>query len=260
MSELYLGTIGWSYNFWLGKFYPTKTAPKDYLHYYATHFSTVEVDSSFYRIPTQQMVQNWKAQVPEGFKFSLKFPQLITHIKMLKGTDAETDVFLERVKLLGEKLGALLLQFPPSFAASHFADLEAYLSKLPKTLRYVVEVRHKSWLNKDFYDLLRRLGVALAWADSPLMRETREVTADFLYMRWEGDRAAVNGTLGKVEVDRASDLQTWAATLKPYLPKTPMFGYFAKYYSGYPPSDIELFSKLVPTKPLGRTPSLASFN
>jgi uncharacterized protein YecE (DUF72 family) len=238
MQNLYLGTIGWSYNFWRGKFYPNKAAPKDYLTHYATQFNTVEVDSTFYRIPTQSTVANWKKQTPEGFSFSLKFPQMITHVKMLKGIQYDTDVFLERVSLLGEKLGALLLQFPPNFSAEHFPDLEAFLQKLPKGNRYVVEIRNKSWLNKEFYSILKANNVALAWADSPLMAEISEVTADFLYVRWEGDRKKVNGTLGKIEADRTEDLKLASEKIKPFLGKMRFFGYFAKYYSGYPPSDI----------------------
>lgn len=239
MQNLYLGTIGWSYNFWKGKFYPNKTVPKDYLAYYATQFNTVEVDSTFYRIPTQPTVANWKQQTPENFLFSLKFPQLITHIKMLKDCQYETNVFLDRVNLLGEKLGALLLQFPPNFGVEHLPDLEDFLQKLPKQHRYVVEVRNRSWLNQEFYSLLRANKVALAWADSPLMAEISEVTSDFLYVRWEGDRKKVNGTLGKIEADRAGDLKLEAEKIKPFMERqTPVFGYFAKYYSGYPPSDI----------------------
>jgi uncharacterized protein YecE (DUF72 family) len=225
MQNLYLGTIGWSYNFWKGKFYPNKTASKDFLAYYSLQFNTVEVDSTFYRIPTQSTVANWKQQTPEGFLFSLKFPQLITHIKMLKDSQYETDVFLERVSLLGEKLGALLLQLPPNFGVEHVPDLETYLQKLPMGHRYVVEVRNKSWLNKEFYSLLRANHVALAWAYSPLMAEISEVTSDFLYVRWEGDRKRVNGTLGKIEADRTADLRLAAEKIKPYLGKTTVFGY-----------------------------------
>ena len=184
MQNLYLGTIGWSYNFWKGTFYPKKTASKDYLAYYATQFNTVEVDSTFYRIPTQSTVTNWKQQTPEGFIFSLKFPQMITHIKMLRDCEYETGVFLDRVSLLGEKLGALLLQFPPNFGVEHLPDLEDFLRKLPDQHRYVVEVRNKSWLNQEFFSLLKVNKVALAWADSSLMAPISEVTSDFLYVRW----------------------------------------------------------------------------
>jgi uncharacterized protein YecE (DUF72 family) len=240
MPSLRLGTIGWSYNFWKGPFYPKKTASKGFLAYYSKQFNTVEVDSTFYRIPTQSTVENWRMQVPEGFLFSLKFPQLITHIKALKDCQSETDAFLARIGSLGEKLGPLLLQFPPNFNATHMPDLVKYLQKLPKQHRYVVEVRNKSWLNQDLYSLLRDNKVALAWAETPLMAQNMEVTADFLYMRWEGDRKAVNGTLGKIEADRKADLQMWAGRLKPFLDRgVEVFGYFGKYYSGLPTSDIQ---------------------
>ncbi len=238
MQNLHLGTIGWSYNFWKGVFYPKKTASKDYLAYYASQFNTVEVDSTFYRIPAKTTVTNWKQRTPENFQFSLKFPQLITHIKMLKDCQYETDVFLETVVLLGEKLGDLLLQFPPNFGVDHLSDLEVYLQKLPKVHRYVIEVRNKSWLTPKFYSLLKDNKVALAWADSPLIAQIGEVTADFLYIRWEGDRKRVNGTLGKTEVDRSGDIKVEAEKLTPFLGKMDVFGYFAKYYSGNPPSDI----------------------
>jgi uncharacterized protein YecE (DUF72 family) len=250
MQNLHLGTIGFSYNFWKGKFYPNKTTPKDYLAYYASQFNTVEVDSTFYRIPTSQTVTNWKNQVPESFLFSFKFPQVITHVKMLKDCQYETEVFLDRVKLLGEKVGALLLQFPPNFGVEHLPDLEDFLQKLPKPHRYVVEVRNKSWLNQTFYSILKDDNIALVWADSPLMAEITELTADFLYVRWEGDRKKVNGTLGKTEADRTGDMKLEAEKIKPFLDKQKtVFGYFGKYYSGYPPSDITVLSNFLTPHP-----------
>jgi uncharacterized protein YecE (DUF72 family) len=246
MQNLHLGTIGWSYNFWKGNFYPNKTISKDYLAYYASQFNTVEVDSTFYRIPTAQTVTNWKQQTPNGFVFSLKFPQVITHVKMLKDCQNETAAFLDRAKLLGEKLGPLLLQFPPNFTAQHLPDLEAFLHELPKQQRYVVEVRNKTWLNPDLYSLLRDNNVALAWADSPLMSQVSELTSDFLYVRWEGDRKKVQGTLGKIEVDKKNDLKLWTDKIKPFPERhTEVYGYFGKYYSGYPPSDIAYLQSLL---------------
>ena len=140
--------------------------------------------------------------------------------------------------MLGDKLGVLLLQFPPNFDFEHLPDLEAYLDKLPKDQRFVVEVRNKSWLNHTFYSLLKANGVALARADNPLMIETNVVTTGFLYFRWEGDRKKVNGTLGKIEIDRLNDLKEEAEKIKSFLGKIDVFGYFGKYYSGYPPSDV----------------------
>ena len=246
MRNLRLGTIGWSYNFWKGSFYPIKTASKDFLAYYATRFDTVEVDSTFYRIPTRQAITNWKNQTPQSFTFSLKFPGVITHVKMLKDCQTETGLFLERTRLLGEKLGPLLLQFPPSFGVEHFPDLAGFLQKLPKLNRYVVEIRDKAWLNTDFYSLLRANNAALAWVDSPNMPQTNEVTSDFLYVRWEGNRKKVKGTLGEIEADTRDSLRDWAGKIKPFLSRQMhLYGYFGKYYSGYPPSDINFLSNLL---------------
>jgi uncharacterized protein YecE (DUF72 family) len=250
MENLYLGTIGWSYNFWKGKFYPNKTASKDYLAYYATQFNSVEVDSTFYRYPTKKTVENWKQQTPENFRFSLKFPQIITHVKKLKDCQFETGVFLDRISLLGEKLGVLLLQFPPDFGVERLPDLESFLQKLPSQHIYAVEIRNKSWLNKTFFSVLQKSKIALAWADSYLMAPINEVTSNFLYFRWEGDRKKVNGTLGRIEAERGEDLKLEAEKIKPLLGKMEVFGYFGKYYSGYPPSDVaKMLSNLSATQP-----------
>jgi uncharacterized protein YecE (DUF72 family) len=246
MHNLHLGTIGWSYSFWKGKFYPNKTASKDFLSYYATKYDTVEVDSTFYRIPTEQAITNWKKQTPENFKFSLKFPNIITHVKMLKNCERETTIFLERTKLLGEKLGPLLLQFPPIFGVERLPDLTNFIHNLPKSHRYVVEVRDKGFLTQGFYSLLKANNIALAWVDSPFMPQISEVTSDFLYARLEGDRSKVKGTLGEIEVDSIEGLKMWAEKIKPFLArKVEVYGYFGKYYSGFPPSDINALLNLL---------------
>lgn len=245
--SLHLGTIGWSYTFWKGSFYPAKTASKVFLAYYSSRFDTVEVDSTFYRFPSQSAVENWGWQVPEGFLFALKFPQIITHIKALKNCESDTAVFLSRAELLGDKLGPMLLQFPPNFAVSHFSDLADFLKALPKKHRYAVEVRNKSWLTAEFYALLHENKVALAITEKPLSSPF-EVTADFLYMRWEGNRKTVNGLKGEIEVNQTADLQAWAEKLKPYLDRgVEVFGYFGKYYSGLPPSDVKALKGFLTT-------------
>ena len=123
---------------------------KDFLAFYSSRFDTVEVDNTFYRIPPSQVVTNWKNQTPDGFLFSLKFPRVITHIKMLKDCKIETQLFLERANLLGQKLGPLLLQFPPNFGVEHLPDLADFLTELPEPNRYVVEVRNEGFSTKSF--------------------------------------------------------------------------------------------------------------
>jgi uncharacterized protein YecE (DUF72 family) len=247
--RLHVGTMGWSYGFWKGSFYPEDLASKEFLAYYAKHFGTVEVDSTFYRIPRRQSVLDWKAQTPEDFVFSLKFPQVVTHVKMLKDCEEETSVFLEHVALLKEKLGVLLLQFPYNFGTERVPLLREFLQTLPKTHRYAVEVRNRKLLNHDFYSVLRDHNVVLAWADSPFMSQISELTSDFIYVRWVGDRRRVKGTLGKVEVDRTERINAWADKLKPFLQEeTEVFGYFSKYYSGLSPSDAKELLELIGTE------------
>jgi uncharacterized protein YecE (DUF72 family) len=239
-ANLHVGTMGWSYSFWKGTFYTEDAASQDFLSFYANRFNSVEADSTFYRIPRTETITDWKQQTPDKFYFSLKFPQKITHIKMLQDCQEETRVFLERATLLGDKLGALLLQFPAVFRQQHLPLLRTYLMSLPEGLRYVVEVRNKSLLNDELYALLRENHVALAWVDAAKMPLTDKVTSDFLYIRWEGDRKTVIGTLGKREADRKSQIQQWAEKLKtPLKQGMQVFGYFSKYYSGFPPSDVE---------------------
>jgi uncharacterized protein YecE (DUF72 family) len=230
--------MGWSYSFWKGSFYPKDVTAKDFLAFYARRLNSVEVDSTFYRIPRVETVEEWRSQTPEDFVFSLKFPQVITHVKMLKDCQVETKVFLDRVSLLGEKLGVLLLQFSPMFRQQHLPLLRDYLKTLPESHRYAVEVRNKSLLNDEVYALLRERRVALVWVDASKMPLMSEVTADFVYVRWEGDRKTVTGTLGNVEIDRKESLRAWAGKLKPLLDGgMEVFGYFSKYYSGFPTGD-----------------------
>jgi len=242
MSRLHVGTIGWSYDFWKGGFYPEALPSDQLLTFYSTKFNTVEIDNTFYRIPREKTVLEWKEKTPAGFVFSLKFPRIITHIKMLTDCQEETAIFLERVQLLEEKLGVLLLQFPSLFQAKSLALLREYLSGLPKTFRYAVEVRNKQLIGDELFSLLRENNVAFVWVDGASAPAVNEVTAGFLYIRWEGDRQRVGGTLGRVELERTADLKSWALKLKPFLiKKMGFFGYFSKYYSGFPPSDVREF-------------------
>jgi uncharacterized protein YecE (DUF72 family) len=238
MGKVHVGTMGWSYDFWVGNLYSKEAKTDEYLTEYAQHFDSVEVDSTFYRIPSEATVRKWFDQTPSGFIFSLKFPRVITHIKMLKDCQPETEAFFRHISRLGSKLGPLLLQFSYAFGKNHVSSLEEFLANLPQKHRIAVEVRNKGLLNDEFYSLLRRREVALAWVDSPFMPKLEVITADFAYIRWEGDRRKVNGLLGKVETDRVGDIEAWAGKVRRLLDDSmEVYGYFSKYYSGYPPTD-----------------------
>ena len=239
MNKLHIGTMGWSYDFWKGDFYPEGTRAKEFLSVYARHFDTVEVNSTFYRIPYSETVENWRDRTPKGFVFSAKFPWKVTHIKMLQDCQEELDVFIDHMSLLGDKLGPLLLQFSSQFKPESINILEDFLPGLPEGYRYAVEVRNKKWLDERFYSLLRDHGIALVLMDHPWMPDMDTITADFTYIRWEGDRKKVKGDQGKVEIDRSGDIKEWAGKVKGFLDDSvEVYGYFSKNYSGYPPGDV----------------------
>jgi len=245
MNKIHVGTMGWSYRFWADSFYPKGLESERFLSEYSKHFNTVEVDSTFYRIPSKSTISKWKEQTPDDFLFSAKFPRTITHEKMLKDCKEQTERFIERVSGLQDKLGPLLLQFPKTFTARHVKLLEDFLVSLPKGYRFAVEVRNTSLLNEEFYSLLRKNRVALALLDRQSMPPMETVTADFIYIRWEGDPKKVRGTLGRVEVDRTNEIKAWAETIHKFLENSEVFGYFSKYYSGYPPNDAKHLLKFL---------------
>ena len=246
---LRIGTSAFTAAGWEKSFYPPEVRPPDYLHYYATQFDTVEVDSTFYRIPSLTTVRKWRDQTPDDFIFAAKVPQVITHEKCLQGCEDEMRAFLEAMDGLGPKLGPLLLQFPyfnkKTFAtADPFLErLEKFLKKLPKErrvpkadlfadsgkapYRFAVEVRNKAWVGEGLLELLRDHGVALALIDHPWMamkgkeehggstalwESLDPITADFTYIRLLGDRHGIEErtkTWDKVIVDRKREVADW---------------------------------------------------
>jgi uncharacterized protein YecE (DUF72 family) len=180
--ELLAGTSGFSYKEWLGKFYPEKLAPDAMLRFYAGHFTTVEINNTFYRMPAEDMLARWAAEVPERFEFTLKAPRRITHEKRLR--EAETDVaeFLRRAHLLGGKLGALLFQLPP-YLKKDLPRLEGFLAAIPPGERVAFEFRHESWQDDEVYGALRERGAMLCVTDTDEGDTPFVATADCGYLR-----------------------------------------------------------------------------
>ena len=191
---IYLGTSAFTAAGWEGSFYPRGMQPRDFLTYYATQFATVEVDSTFYRIPSASTVTGWYKKTPPDFIFAAKVPQVITHEKVLVDCEAEFDEFISRMDVLDEKLGPLLLQFP-YFNKNAFKSVGEFCERLrffPKrlqdmfTCRFAIEIRNKHWLDARFAALLREYNVALVLTDQSWMPRPDEwfekfdpITADF---------------------------------------------------------------------------------
>ncbi|HSR98309.1 MAG TPA: DUF72 domain-containing protein [Kofleriaceae bacterium] len=167
----YLGCPGWGVKTWVGRLFPTATRPTEFLERYAQVFNTVEGNTTFYALPTADIVERWRDQVPADFRFCFKFPREVSHDKLLIDCAAEVQTFLDRVAPLGAKLGTLFLQLPPRFDGPQLPRLRAFLAALPGGLRYAVELRHDAFFRDgreqtDALALLRERGVDLVTMDT----------------------------------------------------------------------------------------------
>jgi uncharacterized protein YecE (DUF72 family) len=182
VSRLHVGTSGYNFPEWKGSFYPPKLPSSKWLEYYAQQLATVEINYTFYRMPSAKTIAGWDAATPAGFTFVVKAPQRITHIARLKNIDDSLRFFLETVRKLNAKLGPILFQLPPNFKKD-LARLSDLLTQFPTDVRAACEFRHASWWSDDVYDLLRSTNTALCVADTEEGTTPFEVTAGFGYVR-----------------------------------------------------------------------------
>lgn len=194
MSRILVGTSGWSYTSWRGPFFPREVMVKHHLRFYATQFSTAELNGVFYRTPTMEAVRGWREGTPEDFVFSWKASKFITHWKRLTGKSRNSLTLLEsRLRLLGPKAGPVLFQLPPQFTANR-ERLAAFLKLLKPKRRYAFEFRHASWYESPILDLLRAHDIALCLSDHHDAPAPWEVTASFVYVRGHGPGGRYKGS------------------------------------------------------------------
>jgi uncharacterized protein YecE (DUF72 family) len=179
---VYVGTSGYNYPEWKGSFYPTDLAAAKMLPYYSARFPTVEINYTFYRMPSEQLLAGWSAQVPKPFRFTLKAPRRITHDAKLSNCESLTSTFCLVAGTLQDQLGALLFQLPPTFKKD-LPRLDAFLDTLPRKAPAAFEFRHPSWFDGEVFARLKERGRALCVADSEKFETPLEVTADFGYFR-----------------------------------------------------------------------------
>ena len=180
---LYVGTSGFSYKEWKGSFYPDKIPAKDMLSYYASHFHAVELNNTFYRLPQKSMIETWKAQVPDNFRFTMKASQLITHFKRLKDAGRETKLMLERIAAFEDRLGVVLFRLPPDMKKD-IKRLETLLKHLPAGIRAAFQLEDPTWFDDDVFALLRSHSRAFCVVDTDEMPASHIVkTSDWGYMR-----------------------------------------------------------------------------
>ena len=156
--KIFVGTSGYSYKEWKGRFYPEKISPKEMLRFYSERLTTVEINNTFYHMPTEPVLTSWAEQVPDDFVFAIKAPQVITHLKRLKDVGGETEYLFRTLSTLDRKLGPVLFQFPPNFRADRLR-LEDFLALIPGHISCAFEFRSPSWLEVEILDLLRGRGL-----------------------------------------------------------------------------------------------------
>lgn len=211
--DLKIGCTGWSYQGWIGPFYPKTMKDSEYLKHYSSAFDITEVNSTFYRIPPQPMTKKWFADTPGNFIFTAKLPKIITHDNRLK-PGPYLDQFLNSIKPLGSKMKVLVIQLPPSLSFEESKpQLEKMVNHFPTNYRYAVEGRHESWFSDESYRFLREKNLCLVWNEVEGVANPAPITTDFVYLRLIGDRSIPDSEFGKIQKDRTTLLQKWADKL-----------------------------------------------
>jgi len=242
VGRIRVGTSGWSYDHWAaGVFYPEHLAQARRLEYYASRFDTVEVDATFYRLPSEHAVRVWHDTVPEHFRFAVKGSRSITHFRRLGDIDEALASFSERMSGLGGKLGVVLWQLPPNLKADA-GLLSRFLRRLPDMpARHAIEFRHDSWSTEEIRDLLGESGVANVWASNGAATQAPVPTADFVYVRFHGT-SVYHGAY-----DHPA-LEPWARLLREQATaQRDCYAYFNNDAQGHAPQDAQRLVQMLET-------------
>lgn len=256
MFPIRLGCSGWSYEDWKNVFYKSGIAARGMLPFYAKIFNTVEINSTFYRLPTvPQIAQNWVNRTPDDFIFAVKFPQQFTHRKKTRCqmTDEDLDPFLKLVVeplARGKKLGPILIQFPFSFQVD-YPLLEAFFACLPSKYLYSVEFRHPTWLEerKKTMELLSKYNIAYCIVSEKILPPIAEITSSFVYIRWHGLNEPKDQKYLIYDYSYTEDqLQEWVPVIKNLADEVKVFGYFNNHPNGQAPANCNQIKRMLGLK------------
>ena len=229
--SLRIGCSGWAYDHWRnGVFYPPRCPARRWLRYYAERFDTVELNTTFYRLPRVDAVRRWVEETPDGFVFAVKASRYLTHVKRLRELPQHLALLYERIEPLrrSPKLGPMLWQLPPTFALDR-ERLATALEQLPRGERHAFEFRHPSWFCEETYALLREHGVALVIGDRPEVHafQSLELTADFTFIRFHSGTRGRDGNYSHAELDE------WAERLVDWAREIDVYAYFNNDWQGF---------------------------
>ncbi len=236
--RVYIGTSGWNYNHWKGVLYPEDSPANRWFYYYKEHFDTVEINNSFYRLPTEHAFKNWQKQAPADFIYAVKASRYITHMKKLKDPRISLRKFLSRIKYLKRNLGPVLYQLPPWWRCDPFR-LQHFLKQLPKDRIHVFEFRNDSWLTKDVFGLLEAHGASFCIHDMPYVSCPRIVTGKIAYIRFHGASAQYSGGYPH------KTLRKWARWITDRAKKVDVYVYFNNDAEGHAVRDALRLKKMV---------------
>ncbi|MFB0565988.1 MAG: DUF72 domain-containing protein [Candidatus Aminicenantaceae bacterium] len=233
----HLGTSGWSYSGWKGRFYPEELSQKEWLPFYAQHFSTVEINMTFYRFPKPETLKGWLKKTPPNFKFTLKANRQITHLKRLKGIKSDIRYFYILADNLKEKLGCILFQLPPSLTFN-LSLFEEFLSALSSKYNNVVEFRHESWYAEEVKKALESCNVTFCTVSSTKVPDTIFETAETAYLRFHGLTGGYRYTYSDEELNR------WVENIKK-IKANECYIYFNNDYHAHAVSNCKKLSELL---------------
>lgn len=237
MPELLIGTSGWSYKDWQQSFYPDEVSQKGQLAYYSSKYNTVEVNATYYEVPSVSVVEKWKKRTGNGFQFSVKGHRRITHYNKMKNVDEPLNEFLGRMRRLGNALKTVNWQFPPNFK-KNTARLKQFLDFLPDDQQFAFEFRHVSWLDSEVYSLLSDKNAAIVWQSSGQFPDDCTPTADFIYVRF-------NGLTGYRYSYTKADLQPWAEIIQEQLDQGRDAQIYFNNPGGNAPESARMLGKLL---------------
>ena len=251
--EILNGTSGWNYNRWIGPFYPRGTTSDRMLALYSRIFPTVEIDSTFYAVPSPETVKKWASVTPENFLFTAKIPRAITHESSFSGVDGIFNEFVSVISLLGKKLGCLLFQLPPTVSYRNSGDsFLKFIKNLPEIFTYSVEFRNSDWYNSVILEEMRKRNISVAWSDNPHTPDFNSCTARHIYLRLVGDRSIDEASFGKLISDRSKDMRRWSVNLLEHSDDVDRAFIFANnHYAGFGPATARMFGEFSGIKPVG---------
>jgi uncharacterized protein YecE (DUF72 family) len=238
-ARVHIGTSGWHYKHWCGPFYEEKLSPAKMLPVYLRHFDTVEINNSFYRLPSGETFRCWRECTPRGFCFAVKASRFITHMKKLKDPQNALEKFLPRAEELKDKLGPILFQLPPKWMVNA-ERLQEFLAALPRRHQYAFEFREPSWHTDRVYDILRRHNASFCIFELNGFQSPEPVTADFTYVRLHGPGGAYQGSYA------AETLREWARKIEAWSPRLrEIYVYFDNDQAGYAAQNALQLKQLV---------------